>query len=158
MNKRHDGFTQAIPMTQLPVLCRLGRTLAAILGFSSHTFLVQAAPYVPFPSADLIREVQLTALTCARENTANSCEQARRIADPLMDHPRLPANCKDVIWQVIQKSQPASSNSFQRREAITNPAQKLPMVCRSAEKPPAPAQPPSSKQGNSGINFSGGSR
>jgi hypothetical protein len=158
MSKRHDVPNQAFSMTLLPAWCRRNTALAAVVSLSSLAQPAQAAPYVPFPSAEVIREVQLAALACARENTAISCDQARRLADPLMDHPRLPANCKDLIWQVIQKAQPATSNSFSRREAIADPAQRLPLVCRSADKPEAAAPPPGSKPGNSGINFSGSSR
>ncbi len=64
----------------------------------------QAAPYVPFPSQDSLRQLQLAALACARENTAASCEPVRRMADPLLDHPRLSAACKDQLWALGQKA------------------------------------------------------
>ena len=117
----------------------------------------RSAPYVPFPSQESLRQVQLAALACARENTAESCSQARQLGDPLMDHPRLPANCKDLIWQMLAKAQPAATNSFSRRAAISDPAERLLLVCRSAEKPEA-AAPPASKPSSGGINFGGGQR
>jgi hypothetical protein len=117
----------------------------------------RAAPYVPFPSQDTLRQVQLAALACARENTSATCKQARALGDPLMDHPRLPANCKDLIWQMLAKSQPAATNSFSRRQAISDPAERLLLVCRSAEKPEA-AEAPAAKPGAGGINFGGSQR
>lgn len=116
-----------------------------------------AVPYVPFPSQQSLREVQLAALACARENTAESCSKAHQLGDPLMDHPRLPANCKDLIWQMLDKAQPSAANSFSRREAIEDPAERLLLVCRSAEKPES-ATPPAAGPGGGGINFGGGQR
>ena len=115
------------------------------------------APYVPFPSQESLRDVQLAALACARENTAETCNQARKLGDPLMDHPRLPANCKDLIWQMLAKAQPAPTNSFSRREALSDPAERLLLVCRSSEKPEA-ADAPATKPAAGGINFGGGQR
>ena len=114
-----------------------------------------ATPYVPFPSEASLRELQLAALACARENTAAACEQTQQLGDPLLDHPRLPANCKDLIWQMLQNAQPASANSFARRQTIDDPAARLLLVCRSAEKP-APAAAPAAKPSGGGINFGGG--
>jgi hypothetical protein len=114
-----------------------------------------AEAYVPFPSQESLRQVQLAALACARENTASSCEQARRLADPLLDHPRLPTGCKDHLWAISQKAQPGASNSFARREAISQPAQLLLLACRSGEKVPEPATPPASS-GGGGLKFGGG--
>jgi hypothetical protein len=116
------------------------------------------APFVPFPSQQSLREVQLAALGCARENTAESCSKARQLGDPLMDHPRLPANCKDLIWQMLNKAQPAAANSFSRREAIEDPAERLLLVCRSADKPEAATPPAAQPAGGGGINFGGGQR
>jgi hypothetical protein len=117
----------------------------------------EGAPFVPFPSQDSLRQVQLAALACARENTSETCNHARKLGDPLMDHPRLPANCKDLIWQMLAKAQPASTNSFSRRQAITDPAERLLLVCRSTEKPEA-ADAPAAKPAGGGINFGGGQR
>lgn len=127
--------------------------LAVLLGLGAR-----AETYVPFPSQDSLRQVQLAALACARENTAASCDQARKLADPLLDHPRLPAACKDQAWAIREKAQPAASNSFGRREAIGQAAELLMLSCRSSEKPLAPApQPDSSKpSGGGGLRFGGG--
>lgn len=112
----------------------------------------EAAPYVPFPSQDSLREVQLAALACARENSTESCSKARQLADPLLDHPRLQANCKDLLWLILDRSKPAAANSYPRRQSIADPAERLLLVCKSAEKPEAsstPANPPA----RGGINF-----
>ena len=134
-----------------PLLCSLGLGL-----------LITAAPaawaeaYVPFPSQESLRQVQLAALACARENTASSCDQARKLADPLLDHPRLPTGCKDHLWAISQKAQPAASNSFARREAISQPAQLLLLACRSGEKTPEPVAAPPAGSGGGGFKFGGG--
>jgi hypothetical protein len=101
-----------------------------------------AAPYVPFPSQDSLRQLQLAALACARENTTASCEPVQRLANPLLDHPRLPAACKDQLWILSQKAQVSAVNSYSRREAIAEPAQLVLLACRSGEKakPAAPAE------------------
>ena len=125
----------------------------ASLAFGSGVALPNigyAVPYVPFPSQDTLRQVQLAALACARN-------QARKLGDPLMDHPRLPANCKDLIWQMLAKSQPAPTNSFARRQAISDPAERLLLVCRSSEKPEA-TEAPAGKPAAGGINFGGSQR
>lgn len=107
-----------------------------------------AAPYVPFPSEASLRKLQLAALACARENSSAACAETRRLGDPLLDHPRLPANCKDLIWLMLQKAQPAASNSFERRQSIDDPAERLLLVCRTAEKPEPATPPPGPPQGN----------
>ena len=71
-----------------------------------------------FPPPEVFRKLQLTTYACGRENTASSCEQARLQADPLLDHPRLPASCKDVLWKIRQKAVAAPSNGFERRDPI----------------------------------------
>ena len=81
--------------------------------------------YVPLPTKDEMRSLQLLAYSCSRENDLSSCDQTRSLADPLMDHPRLPAACKDTLWELIQASQVASANSFQRRDSIDRPARRI---------------------------------
>lgn len=115
-----------------------------------------AAP-IPFPSQESLRTLQLTALACARENSAESCSKTRQLGDPLLDHPRLPANCKDLIWLMLDKAQPAAVNSFSRRDALASLAEKLPLVCRSSEQPPSTTAT-EQKPGSGGINFGGSQR
>ena len=80
---------------------------------------VQAAePYVPWPSKEKLREIQLAAYSCSRENDASDCSRARSLADPLMDHPRLPVVCKDVLWRLVETAKVAPANTYQRRDAI----------------------------------------
>ncbi len=119
------------------------RPLATALGLLAAAWALPAAwaqgVWVPFPSEARLREVQLAALACARENSAEACSRSRGLADPLLDHPRLPASCKDLLWSLRERSTPAPANSYERREALVAPAQSLLAVCRSREKPPEPA-------------------
>lgn len=116
-----------------------------------------AAPYTLFPSQETLRNVQLAALACARENSPESCNKTKQLGDPLLDHPRLPANCKDLIWLILDQAKPAATNSFSRREAISKPAEQLLLVCRSSEKPEATTAP-QAKPKAGGINFGGSQR
>ena len=95
---------------------------------------------VPLPTKEEMRSLQLLAYSCSRENESSSCDQTRNIADPLMDHPRLPAACKDALWELIQVSKVSSANSFQRRDSIDRPARRLTVVCTKAPTP-APEGP-----------------
>ena len=117
--------------------CPAPPLMAALLGLGLMPLAstARAQGYVAYPSTDTMREVQLAALACARENTSDTCTRARKLADPLMDHPRLPGGCKDALWAIIQKSTPASTNTLARRDAIGDPAGRLLLVCRSSEKP-----------------------
>ena len=135
-----------------PLPCSLG--IGLLIAAAPAAALAEA--YVPFPTQDNLRQVQLAALACARENSAASCDQARRLADPLLDHPRLPTGCKDHLWAISQKAQPGASNSFARREAISQPAQLLLLACRSGEKAPEPAAAPPAGSGGGGLKFGGG--
>lgn len=141
----------ATPMASSPLRRLRNAPLLAALGCISLGSAALAAPYVSFPSEDSLRQVQLAALACSRENTAASCEQARSQLNPLLDHPRLPATCKDLVWTLLQSVRPASRNSFERRDAIDDPASRLLLVCRSAEKPePAPQAPAAAPSGFGG--------
>ena len=109
-----------------------------------------------FPPAATFRDLQLITLTCSRENTATSCDKARSIADPLLDHPRLPTSCKDVLWSISQKARQATSNSESRRDGIDRAAKDVTVFCKSQYKP---AGKPDSKPAGpfGGLNFGGGS-
>ena len=140
----------------------LHQALAAALLTSSACLVGAAEPlraqgYVPFPSAESLRDVQLVTIACARENSEERCKAARDLADPLLDHPRLPASCKDLLWSITERARTASSNSFERRAAITDPAERILLVCRSAEKPaPDPKGPGASpEKKKSGFGFGG---
>ena len=100
---------------------------------------IAAERYVAWPSMDQLRAIQVAAYNCSLENSAKICDQARALADPLMDHPRLPGNCKDVLWSLIEQAKVASNNDFRRRDAIDNPARRLPTVCaQPVKKAPKP--------------------
>ena len=119
---------------------------------------VQAAePYVPWPSKEKLREIQLAAYSCSRETDAADCSRARSLADPLMDHPRLPVVCKNVLWAVIERSTPADSNNYERRDSIDNEARRLTISCAEpVKKTPKPNQPqggPNPGGGGNGFGF-----
>jgi hypothetical protein len=136
--------------------------LAAQLGVSLAWPLAQplrAAPpttYPPdvFPPASVFRSLQLTTLACSRENSAERCAEARRLADPLLDHPRLPARCKDVLWSIRNLAVEAPSNSMTRRDPMDQAAAEVTIACRQVikvkpeEKPPGP--------GGGQLKFGGG--
>lgn len=146
-HQRRDG-SQASDSAVWPGV-RLLATAAALMPVAGL-----AATPLPFPSQESFRQLQLAALACARENSSASCEPVRRLADPLLDHPRLPAACKDQLWSLSQKAQVSVVNSYSRREAIAQPAQLLLLACRSGEKP-RPA-PPASGPGATTPQFGDG--
>jgi len=113
----------------------------ALLAASPPTY-----PPESFPPASVFRTLQLTTLACGRENTAASCADARRQADPLLDHPRLPARCKDVLWSIRNLSVDAPSNSMARREPIDQAANEVTIACRQVIK----AKPEEKPQGGGG--------
>ncbi|MEY3963452.1 MAG: hypothetical protein RLZZ106_707, partial [Cyanobacteriota bacterium] len=78
-NALHDGLTDPVVMTahrgwQQPAATALAST-AALLAAVVLPDASRGAPYVPFPSQESLRQVQLAALACARENTSDSCNQ-----------------------------------------------------------------------------------
>ena len=104
---------------------------------------LQAQPvFVPMPTQEELREVQLRAYACSRQNTAEYCDRNQSLADPLMDHPRPPASCKDTLWELLQTAKVTERNSYQRRDSIDRPARRLTVVCASRPvKPAAPKVP-----------------
>ncbi|CAK6701375.1 hypothetical protein VB734_03880 [Synechococcus sp. BA-124 BA4] len=90
-----------------------------------------------YPSTETLRQVQLAALDCGRENTAATCDRARKLADPLMDHPLLSGFCKDALWAVVQIAVTDTSNSLNRRDGIDAAAGKVVSSCRPVSKPVA---------------------
>lgn len=122
-----------------PVLRPLLRVASAITGCGLG--LIGPAPGLAgqqpetFPPLQTFRDLQLITLTCSRDNNAASCDKARAIADPLLDHPRLPASCKDVLWSISQQAHPAASNSESRRDGIDRSAKDLTVFCKPLYKP-----------------------
>jgi hypothetical protein len=139
---RTVSVTQQGPRGHRASLAQLA--LLASLPFLGTSQLWAAPEPPPFPPASEFRSLQLITLACSRENTAEPCDKARSLADPLLDHPRLPASCKDTLWTIRQRSVVATSNSFERREPIDRAARSLTAVCRlqlPTAKPTANAAP-----------------
>ena len=97
--------------------------------------LQAASTYVPWPSQDALKTLQKEAFLCSLNNSPDQCEGVRQRADALMDHPRLPAICKDVLWSLVGEARVAATNSFRRRDAIDQPARRLTRVCSEPVKP-----------------------
>ena len=97
--------------------------------------LQAASNYVPWPNQDTFKMLQKEAFLCSLNNGPDQCEGVRQRADELMDHPRLPAICKDVLWSLVGEARVAATNSFERRDAIDQPARRLIGVCSEPVKP-----------------------
>ena len=102
--------------------------------------------YVPWPSKEKQKEIQSAAFSCSRENTKTTCERARQLADPLMDHPRLPGLCKDELWNLMQKAKVAAKNNYKRRDAIDFSARRISKVCAEPKKKKDPKAKPGTPQ------------
>ena len=111
-----------------------------------------------FPPASVFRTLQLTTLACGRDNTADRCAEARRQADPLLDHPRLPARCKDVLWSIRNLAVEAPTNSLTRRDPIDQAAAEVTIACRPVlkVKPQSKPQGTAPAGGDGQLRFGGG--
>ena len=98
-----------------------------LLSMASHA--IAAEPYELWPSKDQLRSIEQAAYSCSRDNSTEACSRVRQLADPLMDHSRLPGLCKDVLWSLMDEAKVANSNDFRRKDAITNTARRIPRVC-----------------------------
>jgi hypothetical protein len=109
-----------------------------------------ARPQEPaFPSEQELRELQQLVFACGRENSSTPCDQARRRADPLLDHPRLPGSCKDVLWQIREQAVVAGTNSFNRRDKLDRTGIDLVRLCQQRRPgPSAPSISPGAGGGN----------
>ena len=94
-----------------------------------------------FPTKEALRSIQLQAYICSRKNQTEACTLTRQMVDPLMDHPRLSSSCKDAVWELLQAAQTASTNSYQRRDSIDQPARRLYVFCinQTIKKAPKPS-------------------
>lgn len=140
------------------VLLAGGAGLALLAGVSPPRLLAAPAE-PPYPSTATLKALQLATLDCGRDNGEAPCARARRDADGLLDHPRLPGRCKDVLWTIRQKAVVAPGNSFARREPIDAAGREVVPACRALPK--AAAKPAESKPaaggGGFGFGFGGGS-
>ncbi|MCP9776170.1 hypothetical protein [Cyanobium sp. WAJ14-Wanaka] len=92
---------------------------------------LQANPKeIPFPSSEELRQIQLFSLDCGRENSIEPCQKARALADPLMDHPRLAASCKDTLWIIREQAKPQSPNTYQHREILNKAGSDVLVFCK----------------------------
>ena len=91
--------------------------------------VIAAEPYEPWPTKDQLRSIEQAAYACSRDNSTEACTRVRELADPLMDHSRLPGLCKDVLWSLMGEAKVASTNDFSRQDAITNTARRIQRVC-----------------------------
>ena len=108
-----------------PHLIRIGLALAV------------AAPAMasePWPSKDQLRGIEQAAYACSRDNSMEACARVLQLADPLMDHSRLPGLCKDVLWSLMDEAKVANTDDFHRKDAITNTARRIPKVCAEPVK------------------------
>jgi len=88
-----------------------------------------AEPYVAWPSKEQLRGIEQAAYACSRANSTEACKRVRQLADPLMDHSRLPERCKDVLWMLMDEAKVANNNDFRRKDTITNTARRIPRFC-----------------------------
>ena len=88
-----------------------------------------AEPYEPWPTKDQLRSIEQAAYACSRDNSTQACRLVRQLADPLMDHSRLPGLCKDVLWRLMGQAKVANTNDFRRKDSITTTARRIPKVC-----------------------------
>ncbi|MDC3009463.1 hypothetical protein OAZ06_00660 [Synechococcus sp. AH-736-G20] len=88
-----------------------------------------AEPYVAWPSKKQLRGIEQAAYACSRANSTEACKRVRQLADPLMDHSRLPERCKDVLWMLMDEAKVANNNDFKRKDTITNTARRIPRFC-----------------------------
>ena len=113
---------------------------------------VQAAPKdPPYPSMELLRELQLQTFACGRDNTIQACGKASTMADPLMDHPRLGATCKDAIWTIRERAKPATTNTFERREALNRAGQDVIPFCKQQTRSVAPSKTDTKPKEKKGV-------
>ena len=100
------------------------------------------ASQAAYPTREALRALQLHTFECARDNQPGPCEQARRQADPLLDHPRLPGSCKDILWQIREQAVVAASNNFARRDRLDRAAVEMMRSYQAGTRSVAPSADP----------------
>lgn len=139
----------------------LARTCAAasagLLGLTSSTALLvppaALAKEPPLPNQDQLRQLQLVTLACGRENTAEACQQARALADPLLDHPRLGGTCKDTLWAIRENAVVVPVNSYERRQRLNRAGSDVTIFCRPQTQPVRPSAGDTKDSGNRPRGF-----
>lgn len=130
---------------------------AGLLGvFSTAALLAPTAALAkdpPLPSPEQLRQLQLLTLACGRDNAAAPCEQARAMADPLLDHPRLGGTCKDTLWTIREHAVVATSNSFERRQRLNRAGSDVTIFCRPQSQPVRPSSSDNKDGGNQRRGF-----
>jgi hypothetical protein len=113
---------------------------------------LQAAPAdPPYPATATLRALQLATFDCGRDNSAAACDRARADSDSLLDHPRLPGRCKDILWEIRQKATVAPVNNLARREPIDAAGREVVVACRPLSRPaPITDTPPAALPGGGG--------
>ena len=104
---------------------------------------IAAEPNEPWPSKDQLQSIEHAAYACSRDNSTVACARVRKLADPLMDHSRLPGLCKDVLWSLMNEAKVANTNDFRRKDTITNTARRISKVCA---EPVVEKEKPKSRQ------------
>ena len=106
-----------------PVLIRI----VMVLAMTAPSMAAES--YEAWPSKDQLRGIEQAAYACSRENSTEACARVRQLADPLMDHSRLPGRCKDMLWMLMDEARVANNNDFRRKDTITNTARRIPRLC-----------------------------
>ena len=140
------------PLESLGLGLTAGLTLATGLTAALGALPALAAE-APYPPATTFREVQLTAFNCGRDNTPTTSDKARRLADPLLDNPRLSTACKDALWSVRQLSVAAPLNGPERRDPIDKASRDVAAYCRQPYV--ADTAQPTSNPGGKPFSFKG---
>ena len=120
-----------------PDPARLPRNLGRILLGLAIASAGASRAELPYPPASSFLEVQMSTYACSRDNAASSCDKARRLADPLLDNPRLSTSCKDALWGVRQRAVTAPLNSPERRDPIDKASRDVASYCRQPYVPEA---------------------
>ena len=146
-----------VPVPPRPLAQRFAQgslMAASLLGALLSAGPARSAPLPEtFPPPEVFRKLQLTTYACGRDNTPSSCEQARLQADPLLDHPRLPASCKDVLWKIRQKAVATPTNGFERRDPIDTAANDVTVFCRQLPKAKNDTKQEKQGQGGGGLRL-----
>jgi hypothetical protein len=147
---QHLGWLLALtPLLPVPLPVSLPVPLPVLLPLPALAATSAKLNPTVYPPPATFRSLQLALLACGRENTVAVCDQVRRQADPLLDHPRLPSACKDVLWNIRQKAVVGAADDFSRRDRIEKLAREVNPICSPLAKPkpnaegsgPGPGQP-----------------